>query len=153
MLAELIALLVVEGGEEVLLGGRDGALGAPQQLLSRPAQSQHVAPAVGLVAGPVDEAAVAERGGDRGEVAGVDADRVCELGLAGLAEHLELLEDEELLSAEAERAHRATYASGRVAAEPCQERRHRHLLGGGRGVAHLPSLGNLRLFTTVVDYH
>ena len=81
---ELLALLLVEGGEEVLLGGRDRAFGAAQQLLPGAAQSQHVAPAVDLMAGALGEAAVAEVGGDRGEVAAVDAERVGEFGLARL---------------------------------------------------------------------
>ena len=49
--------------------------------------------------------------------------------LARLAEHLELLEDPELLGPEAERANRAPDAGGRVAAETGQEHRHRDLLG------------------------
>ena len=96
------------------------------------------------MAGAFDEAAVAERGGDRGEVAAVDAERVGELGLAGLAEHLQLLEDEELLRAEAERAKGAADAGGRVAAEPGQESRTRSGVGTSRLVG---------LFTIVVDYH
>ena len=69
------------------------------------------------MAGPLDEAAIAERGRDRGQVAVIDPHGVGQFALARLAEHLELLEDEELLRAEAERAHRATDTRGRAAAE------------------------------------
>ena len=70
--------------------------------------------------------------------------------LAGLpAEHLQLIEDPELLGPETERANGAPDAGGGVAAETGQERRHRDLLGGG----HAPRLEDLRFCTIVVNYH
>ena len=81
-----------------------------EESLSGSAEPQHVAPAVVGVAGAGHEAAFREVGGDCGEVAVIDAQRVGELGLARLAERLELLEDDELLGAEAEGTHRAAHA-------------------------------------------
>ena len=140
---ELFALPLVEGAEEVVLGGRDGAFGAAEQSLAALPEAHHVAPAVDLVAGALDEPARGEVRRDDGEVAPVDPERIGELGLTRLTEHLELLEDEELLGPEAERPHRAPDASGGVAAEPSQERRHRHLVGRRRGGAHGTRLGDL----------
>ena len=56
--------------------------------------------------------------------------------------------DARMLGAQAEGTHRAPDTSGHVAAEPGQERRHRHLLGGGRGGGHA-----IRLGAVAVIYH
>ncbi|MDX6689972.1 MAG: hypothetical protein QOG15_1429, partial [Solirubrobacteraceae bacterium] len=133
---EVLALLGAEGGEEVILRGRDGAFGTAEQPLAVSAEPQHVAPAVNLMAGALDEIAIRELGGDRGEVAAIDPERIGELRLACLTEHLELFENEELLGAEAEGTHRAADSSSCIPAETGQEGRHRHLLGGCCGARH-----------------
>lgn len=133
---ELVALLAIEGGEEILLRRRDRDFSAPKQPLARWGQTQHIAPAIDVVAASLDEAAVGELGGDCGEVAAIEAERIRELSLAGSDEHPQLLEDQELLRADAERTHGAADTGGRLATEPGEERRHRHLLGSARGCGH-----------------